>query len=73
MTTRIHWTNVDSDDIATDAIINPGESGGGIFSEKGYLIGIIRATSSVADGVAYAVSAEQLRELIPELRSGVKR
>ena len=43
--------------IRTDAAVNPGNSGGGLFNARGELIGIVhaRSTDSVLEGVGYAI------------------
>jgi serine protease Do len=50
--------------IQTSAPISPGSSGGGLFDEQGQLIGIT-TLSSLIGNLAFAVPAEQVRE-VPE-------
>jgi hypothetical protein len=50
--------------IQTSAPISPGSSGGGLFDEQGRLIGITTLTS-LTGNLAFAVPAEQVRE-VPE-------
>ena len=50
--------------IQTSAPISPGSSGGGLFDEQGRLIGIT-TLSSLTGNLAFAVPAEQVRE-VPE-------
>ena len=47
----------------TDAPVNAGNSGGGLFDEKGNLIGIVNAklTSTTIEGVGYAIPASVVR------------
>ncbi len=55
--------------LQTDAPINPGSSGGGLFNAKGTLIGM--NTSKVVDesyeGIAFAVPTETLKEVVSSL------
>jgi S1-C subfamily serine protease len=63
------------DCIQTDASINPGNSGGPLFNFKGEVVGIngrvsLRDRGRVNIGVGYAISANQIRHCLPELRAG---
>ncbi|MEM8885234.1 MAG: trypsin-like peptidase domain-containing protein, partial [Planctomycetota bacterium] len=63
------------DCIQTDASINPGNSGGPLFNFKGEVVGIngrvsLRERGRVNIGVGYAISANQIRHCLPELRAG---
>lgn len=64
------------DAIQTDAEINPGNSGGPLFDLEGRLVGINgriatrRANYRVNTGVGFAVSARQIRRVLPKLRAG---
>ncbi|MEZ4886521.1 MAG: serine protease [Chitinophagales bacterium] len=49
--------------------VNPGNSGGPLFSEDGELVGIIKAKHSNADNVSYALKTSNILSLINE--SGV--
>ncbi len=53
----------------TSIPVQPGNSGGPLFNDKGQLIGIINAKVSEADNVSYAVKVNYIRnliELLPE-------
>jgi len=63
------------DCIQTDASINPGNSGGPLFNFAGEVIGIngrisLRDRGRVNIGVGWAISANQIRHCLPELRAG---
>ncbi len=53
--------------IQTTTPLNPGNSGGGIYDEKGILIGINTMTGDkrVAEGLGFAISINTLLDLIP--------
>ena len=57
---RTNFTLQDStqqyDAIQTDAAVNPGNSGGGMFSQDGLLIGIPTWTTSFSQGLNFAIS-----------------
>jgi serine protease Do len=64
-----------SDCIQTDAAINPGNSGGPLFSAAGELIGIngrcsFEKRGRVNVGVGYAISINQVKRFMGDLRSG---
>ena len=64
------------DCIQTDASINPGNSGGPLFNFKGEVIGIngrvsLRERGRVNIGVGYAISSNQIKHCLPELRAGM--
>ena len=63
--------------IQTDAAINPGNSGGPLLNVRGEVIGINTAIISSERGgnvgnigIGFAVPANTVRELLPQLRSG---
>jgi len=63
------------DCIQIDASINPGNSGGPLFSFRGEVVGIngrvsLRERGRVNIGVGYAISSNQIRMCLPELRAG---
>ncbi len=65
---------IDSTDlIQTDAPINSGNSGGGLFNMKGELVGINEAKSSMSssgatvDGVGYAISIDKAEPILQDL------
>jgi S1-C subfamily serine protease len=56
--------------VQTDAAINPGNSGGPLLDLKGRVIGIntqIVSTSGSSAGVGFAVSANTIRRVVPQL------
>ena len=55
--------------LQTDAALNSGNSGGGIFDSEGYLIGIVSAKDSdeTAEGVAFAVPIDVAKEVFNDL------
>ena len=55
--------------IQTDAAISPGSSGGGLFDEKGKLIGIttFKASGTRTEGLSFAVPVEWVTELTASL------
>jgi S1-C subfamily serine protease len=63
------------DCIQTDASINPGNSGGPLFNFKGEVVGIngrvsLRERGRVNIGVGYAISSNQIKRCLPDLRAG---
>ena len=64
-----------TDCLQTDAAINPGNSGGPLFNAQGDLIGIngrcsFEKRSRVNVGVGYAISINQVKQFMGQLRSG---
>ncbi|MBM3998872.1 MAG: PDZ domain-containing protein [Planctomycetes bacterium] len=64
-----------ADCIQTDAAINPGNSGGPLFNSDGHLIGIngrgsFEKRGRVNVGVGYAITTNQIRMFLGQLRSG---
>jgi len=64
------------DCIQTDASINPGNSGGPLFNFKRQVVGIngrvsLRERGRVNIGVGYAISSNQIKHCLPELRAGL--
>jgi serine protease Do len=64
-----------ADVLQTDAAINPGNSGGPLLNARGEVIGINTAIFTDARqqgniGIGFAIPINNVRELIPELRSG---
>jgi serine protease Do len=55
--------------LQTNAAVNPGNSGGGWFDMRGYLIGVVNAKSSGDDveGLGFAIPANTVCEIITEL------
>ncbi len=65
--------------VQTDAPINPGNSGGPLFNLAGEVVGvntavIRRSRSGISvEGVGFAISAETVAEVLPQLRAGRAR
>ena len=55
--------------LQTDAAVNPGNSGGGLFNSKGELVGIINAKSSGDDveGLGFAIPSDTVKEVTDAL------
>lgn len=66
--------NAIEDFIQTDAAMNPGMSGGGLFDRNGNLVGLLSAIvtkqSDANVGVNFAVSSRLLRRVIDDLMTG---
>jgi serine protease Do len=65
-----------TDCIQIDTSINPGNSGGPLFDMKGELIGIngrgsFEKRGRVNSGVGYAISINQIKNFLPQLRAGM--
>jgi S1-C subfamily serine protease len=72
----IRGTLLYPDCIQTDASINPGNSGGPLFNFAGEVVGIngrvsLRDRGRVNIGVGYAISSNQIRLCLPDLRAGL--
>jgi S1-C subfamily serine protease len=72
----IRGTLLYPDCIQTDASINPGNSGGPLFNFKGEVVGIngrvsLRDRGRVNIGVGYAISSNQIKLCLPDLRAGL--
>ena len=55
--------------LQTNAAVNPGNSGGGLFDMSGYLIGIVNAKESDAgiEGLGFAIPSDRVLELITDI------
>ena len=67
---RYH-SNSDTKYIQTDADLNPGNSGGPLFSMTGHVVGVNTLTLSfiIADGINFAVSETTVAERLPYLKT----
>ncbi len=57
------------DFIQTDASINPGNSGGPLFDARGQVIGMNTAIVPSGQGIGFAIPADEIREVLPQLVS----
>jgi serine protease Do len=55
------------DFIQTDASINPGNSGGPLFDARGYVIGMNTAMAAQAQGIGFAIPADAIKDIVPQL------
>ncbi len=58
--------------IQTDAAVNPGASGGGLFDSSGRLIGLVSvlySTQGGSMGIAFAVPSNEVRDLLASVQS----
>lgn len=55
--------------LQTNAAVNPGNSGGGLFNRNGELIGIVSAKSSGTDieGIGFAIPVNDVKEVVVQL------
>lgn len=55
--------------IQTDASVNPGNSGGGLFNDRGQLVGIVTAktSSTEVEGLGYAIPSDDFTDVINDL------
>ncbi|MBQ9979610.1 MAG: trypsin-like peptidase domain-containing protein [Oscillospiraceae bacterium] len=62
-------TNITLDVMQFDAAVSPGNSGGGLFNEKGELIGIVcaKSSSSQAEGLGFAIPSNRALEISTSL------
>jgi S1-C subfamily serine protease len=70
----IHWQDLEKDfrQIQTDAGINPGMSGGGVFNIEGELVGLIKGVADEFVGVGFAIDVDTVASILPDLRVGYK-
>jgi len=62
-------TGIDSF-LQTDAAINRGNSGGPLLNLRGEVIGINTAINAEGQNLGFAVPADQIKNVLPDLRSG---
>jgi serine protease Do len=55
------------DFIQTNALINPGKSGGPLFDMNGEVVGVATAIASRGQGIGFAVPVNLLKDLLPNL------
>lgn len=55
--------------LQTNAAVNPGNSGGGLFNDRGELIGIVNAKSSGSDieGLGFAIPINDVQKVVTQL------
>jgi serine protease Do len=53
--------------LQTNAAVNPGNSGGGLFNMSGELIGIIVAKDIDAEGIGFAIPIDVVSEVVADL------
>ena len=55
--------------LQTDAAVNPGNSGGGLFNSKGELIGVINAkvSSDATEGLGFAIPVNNVKKVVADL------
>ncbi len=56
------------DFLQTNALVNPGNSGGPLFDMRGEVVGVTTAIVSRAQGIGFAVPINLVKELLPNLR-----
>lgn len=56
--------------LQTDAAINPGNSGGPLINMNGEVVGINTAIVASGQGIGFAVPANVVKKLIPQLKKG---
>lgn len=57
--------------LQTNAAVNPGNSGGGLFNGKGELVGIVVAKSAGEDieGIGFAIPINDIKETVSEIKT----
>ena len=59
--------------IQFDAALNSGNSGGPLVDKKGSVIGINTASLRDAENINFAVGSSEIKPIISDLKSGMKR
>jgi 2-alkenal reductase len=62
--------------VQTDAALNPGNSGGPLIDQRGCLVGMntaILSPSNTSSGVGFAMTVEQLSQVVPAILAGRSR
>lgn len=54
--------------IQTDAAVNPGNSGGAMFSDKGDIVGITVSKFSEADNMGFGIPVERLKKILEDIK-----
>jgi len=55
--------------IQTDAVVNPGSSGGPVLDQEGFVVGVVRMKLSGGPGVGFAIPINQVKDFLE--RSGL--
>src|SRR5262249_10220143 len=50
--------------VQTDAVLNPGNSGGPLLDDDGYVVGVVRMKLAKATGIAFAIPVEQVKDFL---------
>jgi len=50
--------------LQTSAVVNPGNSGGPLVDEDGYVIGVVRSKLRDADGVGFAIPVNEVKQFL---------
>lgn len=55
--------------IQTDVAVNPGNSGGPLLNSRGEVLGMVTLMERYAQGIGFAIPADQIQSLIPQLQN----